>query len=144
MPLSADPAALPHRSPRLLLLVLAGALVGAPLRHLVGLAAPASEGGVPWATFGVNVAGSLALGLLLTALARSSGDPRLRRDLRLGLGTGLLGAFTTYSALGTETALLLRDGQPGLAIGYALGSAVAGVLAAAVGTGLATRARVSR
>lgn len=123
----------PHRQPRLLLLVLLGGLVGAPLRHVVGLGVPTGSGDLPWATFGVNVVGAFALGALLTGLERAGDDTGTRRELRLALGAGLLGAFTTYSALGAETAVLLRDGQVGLAAGYALGSAVTGVLAAAAG-----------
>lgn len=128
------PLAPAHSQPRLLLLVLLGGLVGAPLRHVVGLVVPTSSGAdVPWATGGVNVVGAFALGVLLTGLERSGNDTGRRRELRLALGTGLLGAFTTYSALGAETAVLLRDGHVALAAGYAVGSAVAGLLAAAAG-----------
>lgn len=144
MPPPADTAVLPHRQPRLLLMVLAGALVGAPLRHVIGLAAPTAGGDVPWATFGVNVVGAFALGVLLTALERSGDDTGARRELRLALGTGLLGAFTTYSALGAETAVLLRDGQLALAAGYAVGSAVTGVLAAAAGIAVGAALRRTR
>lgn len=132
-----DPAPLLHLQPRLLLLVLAGGTVGAVLRHLVSATADAQAGELPWATFGVNVAGAFALGLLLELLGRRGPDTSRRRDVRLALGTGLLGAFTTYSALGAETALLVRAGEPALAGGYALGSAVAGLLAAGAGIALA-------
>lgn len=127
----------PHGQPRLLLLVLAGGATGALLRHLVSRTAGPADGAFPWATFGINVAGAFALGLLLELLGRRGEETDRRRELRLALGTGLLGAFTTYSALGAETALLVRFGRPALAGGYAVGSAVAGLLAAVAGIALA-------
>ncbi len=53
------------------------------------------------------------------------------------MGTGLLGALTTYSTLATKAVLLARDGRPGLAVWYGLASVTAGFVAAAAGIGLA-------
>ncbi len=127
-----------RRDPALLLLVLLGGAAGSLLRYAVGLALPATR--LPVATLTVDLTGALALGLLLGVLGRGP-DAGRRRALRLGLGSGLLGAFTTYSALATETVLLARDGSPGLAAAYAGGSAVLGVLAAALGLALAGERR---
>ncbi|MDU1779429.1 MAG: CrcB family protein, partial [Propionibacterium sp.] len=92
----------------------------------------------PMDTFTVNLVGCLALGWLLEGLARSGPDEGWRRLVRLCLGTGFCGSFTTYSSLATETALLGRD-RPVLAASYLAVSVVAGVLAAWVGVRMAAR-----
>lgn len=96
-------------------------------------------GPVPVATVAINVVGAFVLGWLLERLARSGSDDGWRRDVRLGIGTGLLGGFTTYSALATDTATLLADGHPASALGYAVGTLVLGLLAALAGIWCAGR-----
>ena len=130
--------------PRWLGLVFVGGAVGTTLRSLLQSAYGAVPGQWPWATFGINVGGSLLLGALLEAIAASGPDAGWRRGLRLGAGTGALGGFTTYSTFSVETVSLLRSGQVLLATGYALSSVVAGVLAALLGVRMvrwATRGR---
>lgn len=129
----------PHRRPRLVLAVLAGGLVGTPARYAVARTLPAPAHGWPTATFTVNLAGAFLLGVLLEALARRGDDSGRRRLLRLGLGTGFLGSFTTYSALAVDTDLLVRAHRPGLAAAYALSSVVLGVLLAAAGVAVGSR-----
>lgn len=124
----------PSRSIVLAALVLGG-MVGCLARYGVGLALPTPPGGWPTGTFLVNLSGCLALGFLLEHLARRGPDVGRRRVVRLGLGTGVLGTFTTYSTFAVEVDLLVRDGAAGLAVGYAAASAVGGVLA--VGAGIA-------
>jgi CrcB protein len=53
--------------------------------------------------------------------------------VRLGLGTGLLGSFTTFSAMVASAVLLNGFGQPLLAVIYVLATMVAGVGAAFLG-----------
>ena len=122
-----------HLQPRWMLLVFVGGAVGALARFAVSHAASGSEEAFPWATFGTNVAGAFALGMLLEVLARNEADVGGRRAIRIGVGTGVLGAFTTYSARAGATVVLVREGAPALAAGYALGSALAGLVAAAAG-----------
>ena len=55
-------------------------------------------GGVPVATFGINVVGAFLLSVLLELLAKHGLDIGWSRRVRLGVGTGALGGFTTYSA----------------------------------------------
>ncbi len=102
-----------------------GGAVGAVLRYHVGLAVAriAGSGGFYWATLAVNVAGSLAMGLLAGWLVRSGGN----EPMRLLLGVGLLGGFTTFSAFSLELVALIERGAFALAAGYALLSLVAGV-----------------
>lgn len=97
--------------------------------------------GLPVHTLIINVAGSLLLGILLEHLARRGAGPAGDR-LRLLLGTGLLGGFTTYSALSVDTAQLLLAGQTGTALLYGLGTVLLGLLAA--GTGVALSAAIGR
>ena len=73
--------------------------------------------------------GALLLGGLVTLLAVTGSDAGWRRGVRLGLGTGLLGGFTTYSTFSVETMELLRASWL-LGVAYAVTTVVAGFLAA--------------
>lgn len=126
-----------HLRPRLLLLVAAGGTVGTGAREAVSLAVP-TIGGFPLAVFAINLAGALLLGLLLESLLRRGADTGVRRLLRLGLGTGFCGGFTTYSALASATAVLLADGRALLGVAYALGTVLAGALTTGAGIALGT------
>ena len=88
--------------------------------------------------FVINVVGSFVLGLLLETLSRRGSDDGSRRLLRLALGTGVLGGFTTYSSLATDVASRLPHAT-GVAFAYAAASLVLGVLAAFAGVALASR-----
>jgi len=112
--------------------VLAGGAVGTLARAALEEGFGAGRGEWPWATFGINVVGSFLLGLLVAVLVVRGGDERWR----LALGTGVLGGFTTYSTFIVEADRLVADGHVGLATGYALGSIVVGVVAAALGAAL--------
>ncbi|BDO41273.1 CrcB family protein [Cellulomonas sp. NTE-D12] len=132
-----------YRRPGLLGLVVLGGAVGTTARWELGRLHPVATGTFPWTTFWINVTGSLLLGLLLESLARSGPDHGWRRALRLGIGTGVMGGYTTYSTFMVESDLLIRAGRVGLATAYVAGSVAAGVLAALVGI-LAARALVRR
>jgi CrcB protein len=106
-----------------LLLVALGGAAGSVARYCVGLAAARCLGLVfPWGTLVVNVAGGLAIGVLAARIGPDN------ESLRLLIGVGLLGGFTTFSAFSLETVRLLEH-QPGLAALYALGSLVLSVSA---------------
>lgn len=128
-----------HRRSPALLAVLAGGVLGTLARH--GLAVALPVGPWPTGTFVANLLGAFLLGALLEGLSRTD-DAGPRQLLRLGLGTGFLGAFTTYSALAVETDLLVRDGRPLLAAAYALATFVAGLLLSILGIALAARRQV--
>ena len=83
----------------------------------------------PWGTFVVNVSGSLALGVVVGFVLAHGTDA----DVRTVLGTGFLGAYTTFSAYAYETVRVGTMPRRGLAVAYAFGSVVASVLAAAAG-----------
>ena len=115
--------------------MIAGAIIGAPLRYFVGSRIQAAEwGAFPYGTFVVNVTGCFVIGLVL-GLAESR--DAINREARLFLVTGILGSYTTFSAFGWETMDLLRGGDVLKATVYAGGSVTLGVLAAWAGLSLA-------
>lgn len=107
-----------------------GGAIGALGRYQLGRAithwlGPQVVTAFPWATLAVNVIGSMAMGVLAGWLARhGSGSGE---QLRLLLGVGLLGGFTTFSAFSLELMLLIQRGQPGTAFAYGAISVLAGL-----------------
>lgn len=118
------------------LLVALGGGLGAASRFGVSLAMPPRADGWPWATFIINVAGSLLIGLLAGWLATrgEEGEP-----WRLFLGVGVLGGFTTFSAYSLETMRMVERGDWTGASTYAAGSVIAGLIAVAAGLFIAKR-----
>ena len=113
-----------------LLLVIAGAAVGAPLRYLGDRAIQSRHDSVfPWGTFAVNVIGSLILGLVTGAVSAGGASPQVQ----LALGTGFCGALTTYSTFSYETLRLLEGDARFLAAANVAASIVAGLGAAFLG-----------
>ncbi|MFI5278550.1 MAG: fluoride efflux transporter CrcB [Ktedonobacterales bacterium] len=88
----------------------------------------------PLATFLINITGAFALGFLTTAFASAA-----QLDMRLLLGVGFLGGYTTFSTLSYETFALGRRGESLYAWLNAGGSLLAGVVAAALGLALGLR-----
>jgi CrcB protein len=117
-----------------LVAVLAGGAVGTGLRLAVDLALPHSASAFPLGTLLVNVAGSLLLGALVARVW-----PVAPTWLRAGLGVGVLGSFTTFSALAVSVVTLTEAGAGAVALGYVALSLVGGILAAALGIRLARR-----
>ncbi|MGW2346613.1 fluoride efflux transporter CrcB [Streptomyces sp. NPDC001661] len=116
------------------LLVIAGAMVGAPLRYLTDRTVQSRHDTVfPWGTFAVNVTGSLILGLVTGAVAAGGASSQVQ----LLLGTGLCGALTTYSTFSYETLRLAEDGARFYAAVNVVGSVAAGLGAAFTGAALA-------
>jgi CrcB protein len=115
-------------------IVFLGGGLGSAARYGVGVLALRWIGsGYPWGTFGINVVGSFAMGVVAEYFALKSG---LSQPLRLFLTTGIIGGFTTFSTYALETALLQERGELGAALTYALGSVVVGVAALFAGLAL--------
>lgn len=108
------------------LLVLLGGAVGAALRYLVDLRVRARVGArIPWGTFCVNVIGSAVLGAVLGGTAHLGWS----QSAVTLLGTGVCGAFTTFSTYSLEGANLLREARSAAALAYLLGSLAVGLAA---------------
>lgn len=113
--------------------VAVGGAFGALARYWVGLAV--GTPGFPWATLGINTAGSFLLGTLLGFT-----PGRWNATLITSLGVGFLGAFTTFSTFAHETVAMLRANRAGSALAYVTASVVLGVVAAALGYALSRSA----
>lgn len=107
---------------RRVLLVAAGGTAGTAARLALGMLLP-DAGALP--VLIANVVGAFLIGVLTARLPKAA-------ELRLLLGTGVLGGFTTYSAFMTGT-LGLWSEAPLLAVSYAAGSLALGVTAVALG-----------
>jgi len=119
-----------------LVAVVLGAILGTGLRLGIDqLVAPDSA--FPWATLLINVVGSFVLGLLVARVW-----PSAPGWLRAGLGTGLLGSFTTFSAVIVSLLTLMAAGMTVVAVGYLVASLVFGFAAALLGVRLGVRAPV--
>jgi fluoride exporter len=110
--------------------VMAGGAAGTLARAGLSEALPVHPGAWPWATFAVNLAGTLLLGWLVVKVAAGA----VWRPL---VGTGFCGALTTFSALQVQVVQLAEDGHGALAATYLAVSVAAGLGAAALGARLA-------
>lgn len=118
----------------MVVLVATAAFAGAICRYLVDLAVQHRTKVVfPLGTLVVNLTGSLVLGFVV-GLGLYHG---LGHDAGTVLGTGFLGAYTTFSTFAYETVRLLEDGSTLEALGNAAASSVLGLAAAGAGLALA-------
>lgn len=109
-----------------LLAISAGGVIGAVARYGLTEAFPHSPRGMPWATFGVNAAGCLLIGVLMPLVTDVWAGQRLLRPF---LGVGVLGGFTTFSTYVVDVQQAASAGAPGVAVGY-LGATVLTALVA--------------
>jgi CrcB protein len=120
-------------SPLAWIAFLAAAGIGAPARYLLdGWVQDRTEGAFPWGTFTVNVTGCLALGLLAgLGLYHDLGN-----TARVVVGTGGLGAYTTFSTVTFETVRLAEEGAVNEAVRNAAANLFIGLAAVSVGLAL--------
>ena len=135
-----SPAALPWPGPATWAAVAAGGALGTEARYALLLLFPPTLSSFDWATLGINTAASLALGWLT---GRWLSRP-LPAWARAGLGPGLLGGFSTFSALALSLDRILAGGRPLEAAAYLAASLVLGLGAAAAGLFLGARRRPGR
>lgn len=115
--------------------IIAGAVVGAPLRYfLQGRVQDVTPATFPYGTLVVNITGCIVIGLILTL---AEDRDVFSRETRLLLVTGFLGSYTTFSTFGYETFALLRDNEVIRASGNVLLSVLAGLLGVWLGSALA-------
>ena len=89
----------------------------------------------PLSTLAVNLIGCLAIGILAPVLLVRTGWPNARPFLI----TGILGGFTTFSALAAQSGVMLLDDQGWRAAGYLVVTMVGGLLAVRIGVHIADR-----
>jgi fluoride exporter len=117
----------------IVLCVAAGGLIGAPARFLVDrFVADRVETEFPLGTFIVNISGSFLLGLL-TGLDMAW---HISEPLKVFLGTGFCGAYTTFSTWSYDMVNLFEEGSYLEAILNAFASLGIGLLAAGAGIAL--------
>ncbi len=123
-----------QRSTLVFTCVALGGAIGAVARHGITLAMAARGGGGGWpGTLAVNLLGCFLIGVAWRFLDQPAFPPALRALLI----SGLLGAFTTFSAFGLDAISLLETRRPGLAAVYLLVSVGGGLLLVVLGRAVA-------
>ncbi len=117
-----------------LLYVALGGALGASGRYLLGGFLSQTIGtGFPWGTLAANVLGGFLMGILVAWLAFRVSEGE---NIRLFLGVGLLGGFTTFSAFSLETIRMMEHKTYTLAASYVSASVVFSLLAVFLGLAL--------
>ncbi|MGE5633034.1 MAG: fluoride efflux transporter CrcB [Caulobacteraceae bacterium] len=117
------------------LLIGTGGFIGAIIRfYLKGIHIYHYNETMPLNTLLINIAGCFILGLFLTVALEVW---EINTDVRLGIATGLLGAFTTFSTMCKETYLLISQGDYYSAISYLTISTMLGIAAVYFGVVIA-------
>lgn len=110
------------------LLVAVGGALGSVARYGAGvLVGKVWSLSFPLATMLINITGSLAMGLLIGYLARTT--PAWQSDVRLFVAVGILGGYTTFSSFSLDAIAMFERGEIGQALFYVLGSVIVGIVA---------------
>ena len=121
-----------------------GGAIGALARDTLTVAWPHQPDAFPWATFVINITGCLLIGVLMVLITEIWAAHRL---LRLFVGTGILGGYTTFSTYTLDVQQLVTAGATRTALLYLAGTLAAALAAVYAGitlTRLATRAHPPR
>ena len=108
-------------------------MLGSVMRYVVSVfinTKTASVSAIPWGTFGVNIIGSLIIGLVFGYSMRNAG---FEQNWRVFLATGVCGGFTTFSVLSNESFLTLKEQQYAPLMFYIAASLVFGIAETAFG-----------
>ena len=108
-----------------------GSIAGAILRYLLEQTQHSGyHGAIPLNTLFINLTGAFLMGFLLTAALEFLA---VGADLRAGMTTGLLGAYTTFSTMCKEASVLFFQSNPVSALFYLAVSVSAGLVAVCLG-----------
>ena len=113
-----------------------GGVIGSLARYAVAGALPHAAGAFPWATLVVNVTGAFGMGLLVAYLVDRPGVHRLARPF---VGVGILGGWTTFSALAVDVLQLGVLDEVQMALAYVAATFLVGTLAVPAGSALGQR-----
>ena len=113
-------------------LVFCGGTLGTLLRYLIDVA-PTRVAGFAFDIFIINVVGAFILAALVGYITGAGEPTRNQLKLRLFIGTGVMGGFTTYSTLAVEVANSLSEGRWLGALVYSLGTVLVGALLSVAG-----------
>jgi CrcB protein len=111
-----------------------GGTLGTGIRYLITSSVPRPDQ-LPLTILMINIVGAFFLGALIERLPVGGPGGGARHRIRLTAGTGLLGGFTTYSALAMDSVSLLNGSRPAAGLAYALGTLMLGAAASRVGIG---------
>lgn len=121
-----------HSKSLAVLYVFLGGMIGTALRAGLCLSQPKSWNW-PWIVFCINVGGAFVLGIINASVGAENAKHPASKNFVTFLGTGVMGAFTTYGTFIHETDARFLSSLGGIAVAYALVSVVLGVLAAGLG-----------
>jgi CrcB protein len=113
-----------------LLAISVGGVVGALARYFLQHVWPHQPAGFPWATFVINVSGSLCIGVLMALIEELPVGSRLVRPF---IGVGILGGFTTFSTYAVDIQQSLGLAAARTALVYLAGTLVAALVAVWIG-----------
>lgn len=108
-----------------------GAVGGSLARYYLSQAIGQWGNAFPYGTIIINFSGSIAMGMLASFTARD-----LSPELRLAIGTGFLGSYTTFSTYALESVMLWLTGRGWTALVYWLGSALLGLAGIGIGSAI--------
>jgi CrcB protein len=118
-----------------ILAVALGGAFGTVLRYLIILLTTKVIGALPfWAILAINLIGCFLMGMVSLLVMPRTEWPE---PIRLGIATGILGGFTTFSSFSFDAGRLINDGVYGLATFYIVASVAGGIVAFFVGQSLA-------
>jgi CrcB protein len=105
--------------------VIAGGALGTLLRYFVSLMVlKNTSAAFPWATFTVNLSGAFIIGMAAAFFLPHPAS----NNFKLFLITGILGGYTTFSALALESVNLFSSGKYSMALLYVAGTNIIGII----------------